>query len=128
MESKIFTLGDLKEVNLTWDYPRLQINITETDLSFFPELKSEFQIHLGFLKGKIINKKRREYFNGIFWTNVVNDHSNRFGKGTVATICAIWRVNKREGILFGWLKDHQLSAGDKIKISLKDSEYFLETV
>jgi hypothetical protein len=129
MESRTCTIGDLKNgINSRWNYPRLQININEEDLSFFPEVHSIFKIHLRFTKCKIINKKGKEYIDGIFLTRVVKDHPNRFGKGTVGAICAIWADNKIDGILIGWLKDHQLSAGDKIKISFKDSEYFLETV
>ncbi|MFZ2455974.1 MAG: hypothetical protein WAX07_05820 [Candidatus Altiarchaeia archaeon] len=129
MESRTCIIGDLKNgINSRWNYPRLQININEADLSFFPELHSIFKIHLIFSEGKIIDKKGREYCDGIFLTRVVKDHPNRFGKGTVGAICAIWADNKRDGILPGWLKNHELCAGDKVKIGLIDSKYFLESI
>ncbi len=126
MQTKIFTIGDLKNgINKTWNYPRLQINITEENASFLPSIHKEFKMQLKFSNGEITNEKGLKYVDGTFLTTVVNDQPNRFGKGTVNAICAIWKDNKQDGILAGWLKDHDLKAGNKVKITLLNNETYL---
>ena len=128
MRIKIFRVGDLKNgENKTWNYPSYQINITEEGETFFPPLHEIFKIQLKFPKGKIIDEKGNEYSDGTFFTKIIKDHPNRFGKGTVYAICTISK-NKgtRDGILHGWLKAYNLQPEDKIKISLKDNKYYLE--
>ncbi|MBU4245854.1 MAG: hypothetical protein ABIF85_00055 [Nanoarchaeota archaeon] len=130
MQTKIFEIGDLKKGDsVTWNYKFFQINITEENVSFFPPLKEEFKIRLKFPKGKATNVNGKEYVDGTFLTRVVNDQHNRFGKGTVNAICAIWADSRtKDGLLIAWLKEHGLKAGDKVKITiLNNNLYLLET-
>lgn len=125
MQSKIFEIDDLKEENKTWECPRQQINITSEDRFFFKyQLKEEFKIYLKFPQGKIINKKKDEYYDGFFNTNVVNNI--RFGKGRHA-ICTVWKNSKqRDGILQKWFKEYHLTSKNKVKISKNNDKYYLE--
>ncbi|MBN2101527.1 MAG: DUF91 domain-containing protein [Candidatus Aenigmarchaeota archaeon] len=120
-------IGDLKlGMNKTWDYPRLQINLTDEDVEKFGQsLHEEFRIYLRFPEGKIIDKKGNEYKDGFFTTNIIKDQPGRFGKGTVYAICSIWKSRKKlDGILIGWLKSHNIRAGDKIKLITKEKNFY----
>jgi hypothetical protein len=79
-----------------------------------------------FKKGFIINERGKRYIDGIYKSNVVKDHLNRFGKNVEFAICAVWKTNKNDGILAGWFRDNKLVAEDKVMITRKNGIYYME--